>query len=101
MDDEMCAIVRGIPSMATEGMCNIENVKLSFEGPEGTFCHTIIHNPRILPAALRSQVLRFGLLKETEKRPQMAGKLNSSQKAFTEMIKSYGLGIEMVRIGSV
>ncbi len=75
----------------------IETVKLSFEGSyEDPSPLVVVHNPRVLPAALLSQVLRFGLVGGTAKRPLLSGKLKGSRKALTEMIQSYGLGVEIV-----
>lgn len=74
-----------------------ETVKMSFEGSyEDPSPLVVIYNPKALPAALLSQVLRFGLVGATAQRPYLSGKLKGSRKALTEMIQSYGLGVEIV-----
>jgi hypothetical protein len=73
-------------------------VKISFEGAmdeESPF--VVIHNPRVMPAALYSQVQRYGLLGAADNKPSLSGKLKGTRKAFTEMIQSYGVRIEVVR----
>ena len=76
-----------------------ETVKLSFEGAyEDPAPLVVLYNPRVMPAALLSQVLRFGLVGATAKRPQLSGKLKGSRKALMEMIQSYGLGVEIVPV---
>ena len=74
-----------------------ENVQLTFEGTyEEPSQHVTIHNPQVMSPALLSQVLRFGLIAATVKRPVVSGKLKGTRKAFTEMIQSYGMHIEIV-----
>ena len=74
-----------------------ETVKLSFEGTfEDPSPLVTVYNPRVLPAALLSQVLRFGLVGATAHRPLLSGKLKGSRKALLEMIQTYGLGVEIV-----
>jgi hypothetical protein len=74
-----------------------ETVKLSFEGAyDDPSPHVIIHNPKVLSPALLSQVMRFGLVDATAKRPVVSGKLKGGRRAFTEMIQTYGLHIEVV-----
>jgi hypothetical protein len=74
-----------------------ETVKLSFEGSrEDPPPLVVIHNPAVLPAALLSQVMRFGLVAATAKKPFLSGKLKGSRKALTEMIQSYGVHVEIV-----
>lgn len=74
---------------------------MSFEGAhEDPSPQVVIYNPRVLPAALLSQVMRFGLVAATPKRPVVSGKLKGSRKALTEMIQSYGLGVEVVPAAS-
>lgn len=72
-------------------------VKLSFEGAyEDPSPHVTVHNPQVMSPALLSQVLRFGLVAATAKRPVVSGKLKGSRKALVEMIQSYGIGVEVV-----
>jgi hypothetical protein len=74
-----------------------ETVELSFEGAyEDPSPLVVLHNPRVLPAALLSQVLRFGLVGGTAQKPLLSGKLKGNRKAFVEMIQSYGLGVVIV-----
>jgi hypothetical protein len=74
-----------------------ETVQLSFEGSrEDPSPMVMIHNPSVLPAALLSQVMRFGLVAATGKKPHLSGKLKGSRKALTEMIQSYGVHVEIV-----
>jgi hypothetical protein len=76
-----------------------EAVKISFEGAiEDEPPFVVIYNPRVMPAALYSQVQRFGLVGATEKKPSLSGKLKGTRKAFTEMIQSYGVRIDLVRV---
>jgi hypothetical protein len=74
-----------------------ETVQISFEGlREDPSPFVVLHNPRVLSPALLSQVLRFGLVGATRQRPHLSGKLKGSRKAFTEMIQSYGLKVQVV-----
>jgi hypothetical protein len=76
-----------------------ETVKLSFEGAyEDPSPHVIVHNPQVLSPPLLSQILRFGLVAATAKRPVVSGKLKGSRKAFMEMIQSYGIAVEVVPV---
>ena len=76
-----------------------ETVKMSFDGAyEDPSPHVVVYNPKVLPAALLSQIMRFGLIGSTPKKPFMSGKLKGSRKALTEMIQSYGLGVEIVPV---
>jgi hypothetical protein len=73
----------------------IEIVKMSFEGAyEEPAPRTVIYNPGVMPFALFTQVERFGLI--GTRKTQMAGKLKGSRMALTEVIKSYGLDVEIV-----
>ena len=81
-----------------------EIVKLSFEGSrEDPSPLVVIHNPAVLPAALLSQVMRFGLVVGRGEKPLLSGKLKGSRKALTEMIQSYGVhvGDRPCRLGLV
>jgi hypothetical protein len=74
-----------------------ETVKMSFEGAyEDPSPQVTVHNPQVMSPALLSQVLRFGLVAATAKRPVVSGKLKGSRKALMEMIQSYGIGVEVV-----
>ena len=42
---------------------------------------TVIHNPKVLPAALLSQMMRFGLVGATCEKPLVSGKLKGSRLA--------------------
>ena len=76
----------------------METVKLSFEGAyEDAAPRTVIYNPGVMPFALYTQVERFGLI--GTRKTQMAGKLKGSRLHLTEVIKSYGLDVEIVRPG--
>ena len=76
-----------------------ETVKLSFEGAfEDPSPHVVVYNPKVLSPALLSQVMRFGLIGATAKRPVLSGKLKGSRIAFTEMIQSYGVAVEIVPV---
>ncbi|HEY7467473.1 MAG TPA: hypothetical protein VIB47_12345 [Dehalococcoidia bacterium] len=75
-----------------------ETVKMSFEGAfEDPSPHVVVYNPRVLPAALLSQVMRFGLVGATSQKPLLSGKLKGSRKALTELIQTYGLAVQVVR----
>jgi hypothetical protein len=74
-----------------------ETVQLSFEGSfEDPSPMTTIHNPKVMPAALLSQVMRYGLVGATREKPLVSGRLKGSRRAFTEMIQTYGLTVEIV-----
>lgn len=76
-----------------------EIVQLSFEGThEDPSPMVVVYNPKVLPAALVSQVSRFGLVGATAQRPRLSGKLKGSRKALLEVIQSYGLHIEIVPV---
>ena len=76
-----------------------ETVQLSFAGAyEDPSPLVVVHNPRVLPAPLLSQVMRFGLVGATAHRPLLSGKLKGSRKALLEMIQSYGLSVEIVPV---
>ena len=76
-----------------------ETVKMSFEGAfEDPSPHVVVYNPKVLSPALLSQVMRFGLIGATAKRPVLSGKLKGSRTAFTEMIQSYGVAVEIVPV---
>jgi hypothetical protein len=72
-----------------------ETVKLSFEGAfEEAAPRTVIYNPGVMPFALYTQVERFGLV--GTRKTHMSGKLKGSRHTLTEVIKSYGLNVEIV-----
>ncbi len=74
-----------------------EPVKISFEGgSDETAPFVTVYNPRILPGALFSQILRYGLINSRDKESSLSGRLKGNRKAFTEMIQSYGVSIEIV-----
>jgi hypothetical protein len=74
-----------------------ETVQMSFAGdPEDPSPHVVVYNPRVLPAALLSQVMRFGLVGGTAQKPLLSGNLKGSRKALTELIHTYGLGVQVV-----
>jgi hypothetical protein len=76
-----------------------ESVRISFDGAvEDEAPFVVIYNPRVMPAALYSQVQRYGLVGAADKKPSLSGKLKGTRKAFTEMIQSYGVRIELVRV---
>ncbi len=77
-----------------------ETVKLSFEGEyEEPAPRTVIFNPSVMPFALFTQVERFGLV--GTRKTQIVGKLKGTRRSLTEVIKSYGLDVEIVRPTSV
>ena len=74
-----------------------EIVRLSFEGAfDDPSPITTIHNPKVLPAALLNQVMRYGLVGATREKPLVSGRLKGTRRAFTEMIQTYGLTVEIV-----
>ena len=74
-----------------------EAVKISFEGAiDDTAPFVTVYNPSILPRALFSQILRFGLINSRDQNLSLSGKLKGNKKVFTEMIQSYGVSIEIV-----
>ena len=73
----------------------LDTVKLSFEGAyEEPAPHTMIYNPGVMPFALYTQVERFGLV--GSRKTHMSGRLKGSRKSLTEVIRSYGLEVEIV-----
>ncbi|HWC31171.1 MAG TPA: hypothetical protein VG845_13910 [Dehalococcoidia bacterium] len=80
----------------------VETVQMSFEGAyEDPSPMVVVYNPRVLPAALLSQIMRFGLVGATASHPPLSGKLKGSRKALTEVIQSYGLNVEIVPVRSI
>jgi hypothetical protein len=74
-----------------------ETVQMSFEGAfEEPSPMVVLYNPRVMPAALLSQVFRFGLVGATAQKPLVSGRLKGSRKALIEMIQSYGVNVEIV-----
>lgn len=74
-----------------------ETVRLSFEGPsEDPSPLVVVYNPEVLSGACRSQVRRFGLAGGTTQKPLMSGKLQGSRVALTQVIQSYGFGVQIV-----
>lgn len=75
-----------------------ETVEMSFTGSaEDASPFTVVYNPSVMPPALLSQVMRFGLVGGTAQHPLLSGKLKGSRKALTEMIQSYGVHVQVVR----
>ena len=75
-------------------------VKMSFEGSyDEAAPYTVVYNPDVMPFALFTQVERFGLI--GTRKTHMAGKLKGSRKNLTEVIRSYGLEVEIVAPTSV
>jgi hypothetical protein len=73
-------------------------VEISFQGAfEDPSPHVVVYNPGVMPPALLSQVMRFGLVGATAQKPLLSGKLKGSRKALTEVIQSYGVHVEVVR----
>ena len=58
--------------------------------------HVVIYNPELLTPAAFSQVGRFGILHSMDTKAIMSGRLKGGRRALTEMIQSYGFGIEEV-----
>jgi hypothetical protein len=72
-------------------------VQISFRGSyDEPSPFVTIYNPGVLPAALISQVQRFGLIKATDKALHLSGQLKGNRKAFTELIQTYGVTVEVV-----
>jgi hypothetical protein len=75
-----------------------ETVEMSFEGStEDPSPHVVVYNPNVMSPALLSQVMRFGLVGATTQKPLLSGKLKGSRKALTEMIRSYGVHVQVVK----
>ena len=55
-----------------------------------------VFNPSVMPFALFSQVTRFGLVGNANRKSHLSGKLKGDRKAFLQMIQSYGTEIEIV-----
>jgi hypothetical protein len=76
-----------------------EAVQITFEGdPEDPTPMVTIHNPKVLSPATLSQVQRYGLVGGTAQRPVLAGRLKGTRKSLTEMIQSYGHGVDVVPV---
>ena len=75
-----------------------EIVEMSFEGSvEEPSPHVVIYNPKVMSPALLSQTMRFGLVGATSQKPLLSGKLKGSRKALIEMIRSYGVHVQVVK----
>ncbi len=75
-----------------------KTVRISFEGTgETDSAFVVIYDLAVLTGALLSQVMRFGLTRSADKK-SVSGKLKGTSKAFTEMIQSYGVTIQMVPV---
>ena len=72
-----------------------DTVRISYEPAmaDDPSPHVVIHNPKVLSLALLSQLKRFGMVAS---RDGLSGKLNGSRKAFTEVIETYGVHVEVV-----
>ena len=57
---------------------------------------TVIHNPEVLPTALLSQVMRFGLRWDHGGASTLSGPVKGRQEALMTMIESYGVSIDIV-----
>jgi hypothetical protein len=74
----------------------VPNVKISFTGlDEYNESLVVVHNPNVLPPPLLSQVMRFGLMTGSGATPSLSGRLKGTREAFTKMIESYGVGVEL------
>jgi hypothetical protein len=60
----------------------------------------VLLNPIVLPGALLSQVKRFGLVGTADRTSALSGYLKGNRQAFTQMIQSYGVQIEIIRPGA-
>ncbi len=76
-----------------------EKVKLTFDASYGSDAPPMVAvlNPEILPFALLSQITRFGLAGAADRKTPFTGRLKGDRRAFTQMIESYGLEVEIVR----
>jgi hypothetical protein len=69
---------------------------MSFEGAQDDASpHVIVYNPGVLSSACVTQINRFGLI--GDRNVQIAGHLKGSRRSLTEMIRTYGNNIEIVR----
>jgi hypothetical protein len=77
-------------------MSEAESVKLTFQDSyaDDPTPRVTLHNPSILPYALFTQVLRFGLMGKRE--AVLTGKLKGTRLGLTDTIKSFGLEVEIV-----
>jgi hypothetical protein len=71
-------------------------VRMSFEGAhDDASPHVVVYNPGVLTFACVTQINRFGLI--GDRNVQMAGHLKGSRRSLTEVIRTYGNNIEIVR----
>ena len=79
-----------------------ERVKISFETSyeNDASPYVVVLNPNVLSLALLSQVARFGLVGAADRKIALSGKLKGNREAFTQMIQSYGVEVEIVRAGT-
>ena len=77
-----------------------EKVKISFEASyeNDASPFVVVLNPSVLPLALLSQVARFGVVGASDRKIALSGKLKGNREGFTQMIQSYGLEVEIVRV---
>ena len=75
-----------------------EKVRLSFEDAfkDDPSPMVVVYNPRILSFALSSQLMRFGLSSNSDKKPTIFGKLKGNRTGIIQVIHTYGLGVEIV-----
>jgi hypothetical protein len=75
-----------------------EKVRISFEeSPHtGEAQRAVVYNPRVMPTALLSQVMRFGLKADTHGGTSLSGRLKGSREALVGVIQSYGVSVDIV-----
>jgi hypothetical protein len=75
-----------------------EKLRISFEGSEEESSPVvIIHNSGVLSPGLTRQIARYGVIKRTGSLGILSGRLQGGRKDFLAMVRSYGVGVEVVR----
>jgi hypothetical protein len=75
----------------------IENVRISFEGSREELSPVVvIHNSGVLSAGMSRQIARYGVSKR-DNLGTLSGRLQGDRKDFLAMVRSYGVGIDIVR----
>ena len=79
-------------------MCALgPTVRISFEGssPDDTSPRVVLYNPEVLTSACLTQLQRFGLI--GDRRAALTGTLKGSRDGLSELSRTYGNDVQIVR----
>lgn len=75
----------------------MQTVEISFQGSDDDGSLVVsIRNPNLLPTGLYHQLTRYGLRGPTSQKPYLSGRSNSTRKALTELIQTYGCTLNVI-----